>query len=159
MEPDGVGVTEIQQGDSAVTSEILPMLIIKTCFCFCLFREPLDVAIFFRISDKVEKGAHRFSVISRSLNIFKIIIYGMLSFIAVIIEVERHIRTRHGGNGLQSIRINIRIRSLPHRSAVGNERHKSSNISGNRELVPNICTIFRRNSSCSLTACTVVTCR
>ena len=106
-----VRITEINQCDSTVRSKLFRMIkstgtlcnSSKPCFAFRLFREPLNVAIFFRISDKIEKGGHRFSIISRPFNILKIIIYSMLIFIAVVIEVERHIRTRHGGNGLQRI--------------------------------------------------------
>ena len=106
-----VRITEINQCDSTVRSKLFRMIkstgtlcnSSKPCFAFRLFREPLNVAIFFRISDKIEMSVHGSCVISRSFNIFKSIIYGMLYFIAVIIEVERYIRTRHGGNSLQRI--------------------------------------------------------
>ena len=106
-----VRITEINQRDCTVISKLFRMIkstgalcnSTKPCIAFRLFREPLNVAIFFRISDKIEMSVHGSCVISRSFNIFKSIIYGMLYFIAVIIEVESYIRTRHGGNSLQRI--------------------------------------------------------
>ena len=136
----------------------------KSCIALRLFREPLNVAVFFRISDKVEIGGYCGCIKPCSLYILKGIIYGMLRGVAICIEIECDIRTRHGGNGLQSIRINTRVRGFPHgkvnRSIAAAPRAcPISKISRNRKTIPNIRAILGRNHLTGLTYGTqIITC-